>query len=150
MEDFIIFQNQALIPLTCLLISVIFIQILFSPSSPVSICSSCFCFCTKSSFSLGISWNDVFWLDSTKKINKFVLRKPKSPGKQLERQKTSYKQQHLQQWKKAITVSTYGFTANSELSVCSEWQLFFKSTNVCRESPERPYLQKYCHSGKPQ
>lgn len=42
-----------------------------------------------------------------------------------ERQKTNCKQQHLQQWKKAITVSPYRFIANSGFTVCSEWQLFF-------------------------
>lgn len=125
MEYFIIFQNQALIPLTCLLISVIFIQILFNPSSPVSICSSCFCFCTKSSFSLGISWNDVFWLDSTKKKINLFKTPPKVQVNGIERQKPNYKQQHLQQWKKAIIGSTSSFIANSKLSVCSEWQRFF-------------------------
>lgn len=51
--------------------------------------------------------------------------KPKIHVNNTERQKTNYKQQHLQQWKKAITVSTYRFIANSGFSVCSEWQLFF-------------------------
>ena len=83
----------------CLFISVMFTQTLFKPNSPDSIFSSCFCLLSSSSSSLGISWNELFWLDFIFQI--FPWGCPDPPSEQLAPTPNQHRPGHRrQEWRK--------------------------------------------------